>query len=116
MCAVLAIGGAAVGGGLSCPNGRAGRGGHTVVPGVPTTEQAELAWSAANDADDLFLPASWRPNRPGWVLRDHQRPQHPRLSGRGSHDGAGHEPGDARGPSKASVYAYGMVYSAIAAY
>src|SRR4051794_16692805 len=72
----------------------------TVVPELPTTEQAELAWSAANDADDLFLPASWRPNRPGWVLRDHQRPQHPRLSGRGSHDGAGDESGDARGPQR----------------
>jgi hypothetical protein len=26
-----------------------------------TTEQAQLAWSAADDADDLFLPGSWRP-------------------------------------------------------
>lgn len=33
----------------------------TAVPGLATTEQAELAWSAADDADDLYLPGSWRP-------------------------------------------------------
>jgi hypothetical protein len=74
---------------------------------VPAAEhlQPPAATGPVADAKRPDRPTADGPHRLGCVLCDRQRPQHPRR-----------ESGDAKGPSTASVYAYGMVYSAVAAY